>query len=1290
MGYLPVKQHSTFKQKPLDVYLGLLLLLLLKNVMHNQSLMPHCHARTDDGSFPNFTSDPGSPFFFKVPSPETLGLKQHYQLTLADGGSTLPHWMVFKQQSHTLAGLALLEDCGMYHLKVSVTVEQCVGHFYLHILNKTMSGESQARNTLSCPEGEITTWANLLLLLNPVTLDASQRLCLVSTLAGHLHLPVGSVFLFSRRSSLKQQQNKLGVWGQSGLAEMSPDVSGDVAELLWPVCCPGERRPDFTQTLEHGMKMEELARLLEATILEWKGVCEEQMHTEGSTGSAVNYQNGQPLLQPSNTLAASFPLALEKILAWHAFQTPIYHSDVNPEVPGVTKTDYMQEIQGSSICGHPNWFPLHRSEPTGFSASKAATGCCEQVTAHTSEYFWTADFSSPPSVVLTSSTLHTTIYSSLPVTPAIYSDTSTLTHEAVDGPSQATCLTFGPHLKETTRWTEYYRASHTDSERRPTVSSLGHFIFSQEPTKDLDSALHIIPSVSHRSPLTEKHNDVLLLGSRLKTTQTPQRTRLFPNEQLSIHQRTETIEHLLAASPVMSQDAMSATTLTRHLTLSGQIELEFTPAVPSEPLSGRLDTSYTTNPLFSVEFLNSSPSFGSVLQTSTRCHDASSSLQSRDVMDFQSNSVTDVNCETQTVISGISPTPVTPAQMSFSFTPQITSIPLSTLKGQSFEDQTSVRSSHESMPFMPSLKQTTVPTLQLEQSQHIHNSSNIFFTRAITSSVYLNATTTKIDPSLILQDDPTHPAVSKSNGSVSGLNSGPTAPSTAQEPYPASSIHLLQSLEPSFPSCGQDHVYVSDCTPPIPSTYLESSSDHVLTFTASFPPTEIYRTASPSQILSFDLNGKVFSTIPMPTTNLFSDSSISMITYTPLIGVGLSSATRQSSVGPPQSSSFMSDSLNLPPKVLQSIPVLMATVGFPFLYSIPSKTFLDPEDGEADALSLEIRLTDGPPLSVGTWLALDGLDLHGVPLEVDMKFAPQHLLLVARDRQGLSTMLPMTLDLQHRPVEPCHFFTMTAKRSLHSILRHRHLVDDLLWKLSGYFNSSHSHHLSVVSMTPGSTVISWYNHTFCEMGQIKRTHCNVDQINSMWLAMVSTGGLVNLKFREAMLPEFPITKVGPVSYRQDCFTASPPPTFGSYTTADYTTMNPGSGTNTSLCPTSNSSASTSITPNSQQTNSYQWMAAMFTALLIVCLLILIILLVAVALYFCKGSGRSRTVTTWPLNRQLSVHSRDLRAIGPRRPPLRLWINLTQDDERPLSVEKGPNMRDKALRPRPPYYDFSAI
>lgn len=383
--------------------------------------------------------------------------------------------------------------------------------------------------------------------------------------------------------------------------------------------------------------------------------------------------------------------------------------------------------------------------------------------------------------------------------------------------------------------------------------------------------------------------------------------------------------------------------------------------------------------------------------------------------------------------------------------------------------------------------------------------------------------------------------------------------------------------------------------------------------------------------------------------------------------------------------------------MVQSIPALMATVGFPFHYSIPSRTFLDPEDGEADALSLEMQLTDGPPVSLGTWLALDNLELHGVPLEVDLQFAPQDLHLVAQDRHGLTARLPLTLDLTRSPVAPCHVFTLTAQRSLHSMLRRRRRVELLLSKLASFFNSSSSHHLTVVSMTPGSTVVSWYNHSLCEASQIRTTLCHTDQIRRMWLAMSSTDGSVNPAFREAMLPEFPISRVGSVKFSSDCFPSTS--TVASSTTAVHSTLNSGLGTNNSLSPTSDNCVPASPARNttSKQGNPYHRMADTLTALLIVCLLILILLLVSAVLYFWFGHRRSRTVAIWPASGIVTVQSGDLSAIRPRRPPLlhpelpppplSPWFDLSPEDKFPSDREQERKTLDKMLQPRTLQYGF---
>ncbi|CAL8242192.1 unnamed protein product [Merluccius merluccius] len=348
---------------------------------------------------------------------------------------------------------------------------------------------------------------------------------------------------------------------------------------------------------------------------------------------------------------------------------------------------------------------------------------------------------------------------------------------------------------------------------------------------------------------------------------------------------------------------------------------------------------------------------------------------------------------------------------------------------------------------------------------------------------------------------------------------------------------------------------------------------------------------------------------------------------------------------------------------------LTATVGFPFRYSIPPNTFLDPEEGEADTLSsLDMRLLDGPPPHLGSWLALDGLELHGVPLEPDLNFAPQRLILVAHDREGLGDWLAVDVDLRRHDAEPCHRFTVTAHRSLASVLRRRSLVELLLDKLGAFFDSRH---LAVVAMVPGSTVVSWYDRSLCRRQRGARSgvekRCHGDRIRQMWSEMSGADGGASLAFYWAMLPEFPITGVGPVGYGPDCLIVNPPTTSApaDCTTSPNSTVTLSHPTGSTSGPPHQPTAMTTARP----TDDGHWMAAMVTALLVVCLLILTLLFFIAVLYCYKACRRrsSPAVAIWPAD------PADRKAVGPgpprllhherpQRPPMALWIRLSEDSE----------------------------
>lgn len=98
-------------------------------------------------------------------------------------------------------------------------------------------------------------------------------------------LPPGFKYLFSRRKSFIQQEEKLRVFWQSHLAEKitcgneKQDASAEITQLLWRVACQGEEGlSDLAMVLEYSVTEGRLTRLLEAPDFGWRSF----VHLEGS------------------------------------------------------------------------------------------------------------------------------------------------------------------------------------------------------------------------------------------------------------------------------------------------------------------------------------------------------------------------------------------------------------------------------------------------------------------------------------------------------------------------------------------------------------------------------------------------------------------------------------------------------------------------------------------------------------------------------------------------------------------------------------------------------------------------------------------------------------------------------------------------------------------------------------------------------------------------------------------------------------------------------------------------
>ncbi|KAJ8411303.1 hypothetical protein AAFF_G00173090 [Aldrovandia affinis] len=274
---------------------------------------------------------------------------------------------------------------------------------------------------------------------------------------------------------------------------------------------------------------------------------------------------------------------------------------------------------------------------------------------------------------------------------------------------------------------------------------------------------------------------------------------------------------------------------------------------------------------------------------------------------------------------------------------------------------------------------------------------------------------------------------------------------------------------------------------------------------------------------------------------------------------------------------------------------------------------------------------------------------------------PQQLLLVARDSAGLTARLPFVIELSRAPREPCHAFTLTARNSLHSFLRERRRIQRFLEKLARFFNDS-SDNLALLSLDAGSTVVVWYNVTLCRPGSRAEGRCPERQIQSVWARMRTEDGRVDPAFSEAMLPEFPITEVGELTFGGVCLPSTPTP------------------------------APTVLPPS--RSDLYPWTAGLLIALLVVCGVFLLAVLTLALLRSCK---RCRTLSLRP-SQVYPTRPPERRALKPRLPPLfqdevpppplRLWFNLTPlPQEVPVAMTPAHTNRQQRgvpTQPPPPY------
>lgn len=187
-------------------------------------------------------------------------------------------------------------------------------------------------------------------------------------------------------------------------------------------------------------------------------------------------------------------------------------------------------------------------------------------------------------------------------------------------------------------------------------------------------------------------------------------------------------------------------------------------------------------------------------------------------------------------------------------------------------------------------------------------------------------------------------------------------------------------------------------------------------------------------------------------------------------------------------------------------------------------------------MTLEIKSANEYPSGPESWLRFNVTHqiLYGYPLELDFQYSPQEFLLCATDSGGLVAQMPLTIELKLPRSTPCHAYTLRTKNSFYSFLKRRERIGLLFAKLTDYLNSSNPEQIVLITLRPGSTIISWYNRALCLVNSSSLKWCPNKEIQETMFKLRRPDGNVHPNFVYAMLPEYKIGTVENITYSGIC------------------------------------------------------------------------------------------------------------------------------------------------------------
>ena len=212
-----------------------------------------------------------------------------------------------------------------------------------------------------------------------------------------------------------------------------------------------------------------------------------------------------------------------------------------------------------------------------------------------------------------------------------------------------------------------------------------------------------------------------------------------------------------------------------------------------------------------------------------------------------------------------------------------------------------------------------------------------------------------------------------------------------------------------------------------------------------------------------------------------------------------------------------------PPILLNPLDVVKVKVGHYFSVQVPADTFYDYRDGHTPNLNLALTTTNHKPVSVASWIQLNTSSqvIYGLPLRENLppEGTKQTYILVATNSLGLPARDAIQVDFDISPVQDVSFFfTVEVDRNFTGFNTDIANLIGLVTRLGLYYGDGDPRFVTTLTLTSGSTVLSWSNST------VSKTQCQNDTINTLYAQLVTADGKLNSRFVSALSPDYPVTK----------------------------------------------------------------------------------------------------------------------------------------------------------------------